>query len=80
MWPLNRVGRTLYILLLILFSTVLPKFLLLYLTHLPRQRSLSPYISTLYSGFPYIKPLYLTTFIKYYLIYQFIIHYNFFLY
>jgi hypothetical protein len=27
----------------------------------PRQRSLSPYISTLYSGSPYIKPLYPTT-------------------
>jgi hypothetical protein len=38
-----------------------PKFLPLYLTHVPRQRSLSPYISTLYSGSPYIKPLYPTT-------------------
>jgi hypothetical protein len=31
------------------------------LTHVPHQRSLSPYISTLYSGSPYIKPLYPTT-------------------
>jgi hypothetical protein len=35
------------------------------------------YISTLYSGSPYIKPLYPTTSIKYYFIYQFIIHYIF---
>jgi hypothetical protein len=61
-----------------LSSTVPPKFLPLYLTHVSRQRSLSPYISPLYSGSPYIKPLYPTTSIKYYFLYQFIIHYNFF--
>jgi hypothetical protein len=33
-----------------LSSTVTPKFLPLYPTHVPRQRSLSPYISTIYSG------------------------------
>jgi hypothetical protein len=44
-----------------LCSAVSPKFLPLYLTHVSRQRSLSPYISTLYSGSPYIKPLYPTT-------------------
>jgi hypothetical protein len=63
-----------------LSSTVPPKFFLLYLTHVSHQRSLSPYIFTLYSGSPYIKPLYPTTSIKYYFLYQFIIHYNFFLY
>jgi hypothetical protein len=44
-----------------LCSAVPSKFLPLYPTHVPRQRSLSPYISTLYSGSPYIKPLYPTT-------------------
>jgi hypothetical protein len=48
-----------------LTSTVSSKFLLLYCTHVPRRRSLSPYISTLYSDFPYIKPLYPTTPILY---------------
>jgi hypothetical protein len=50
-----------------LSSAVPPKFLLLYLTHVPRQRSLSPYIST-YNGSPYINPLYPTTTILYTLI------------
>jgi hypothetical protein len=44
-----------------LSSAVPPKFLPLYLTHVSHQRSLSPYIFTLYSGSPYIKPLYPTT-------------------
>ena len=35
-----------------LSSAVTPKFLPLYPTHVPRQRSLPPYISTLYSGSP----------------------------
>jgi hypothetical protein len=48
-----------------LASALPPKFLPLYLTHVPRQRSLSPYFSTLYSGSPYIKPLYPTTSILY---------------
>ena len=61
-----------------LCSAVTPKFLPLYPTHVTRQRSLSLYISTLYSGFPYIKPLYPTTFIKYYFPYLFIIYYHFF--
>jgi hypothetical protein len=61
-----------------LCSTVTPKFLPLYPTHVTRQRSLSLYISTLYSGSPYIKPLYPTTFIKYYFPYLFIIYYHFF--
>jgi hypothetical protein len=43
-----------------LCSTVPPKILPLYPTHVPRQRSLPPYISTLYSGSPYIKSLYPT--------------------
>jgi hypothetical protein len=43
--------------LLRLCSAVSPKFLPLYPTYASRQRSLSPYISTLYSGSPYIKPL-----------------------
>jgi hypothetical protein len=42
-----------------------PKFLSIYPTHVSRQRSLSLYISTLYSGSPYIKPLYSTTSILY---------------
>jgi hypothetical protein len=53
-----RRGPLLYIRLR---SAVLPKFLPLYHTHVPRQCSLSPYIFTLYSGSPYIKPLYPTT-------------------
>jgi hypothetical protein len=35
-----------------LCSAVTPKFLPLYPTHVPRQRSLPPYIFTLYSGSP----------------------------
>jgi hypothetical protein len=51
-----------------------PKFLLLYPTHMSRQRSLPPYISTLYNGSPYILPLYPTIIIKYHFSYLFIIH------
>jgi hypothetical protein len=48
-----------------LCSAVPSKFLPLYPTHVSRQHSLSPYIFTLYSGSPYIKPLYPTTQILY---------------
>jgi hypothetical protein len=48
-----------------LSSAVPPKFVPLYPTHVSRQQSLSPYISTLYSGSPYNNPLYPTTPILY---------------